>query len=114
MSLIPQRPPGLPTPNPEPSNTPAAPESPRSKIGWQRRLLRISLAIFIFEIGAFLIVFPWTENWNLNYFQNLTPRLQDLWYQPSFRGAVTGLGFVNIYIACLQLVYSFRRTPTPK
>jgi hypothetical protein len=114
MSLIPERPPGLPTPNPESGNPASGPETPRPKIGWQRRLLRVSLALFIFEIGAFLIVFPWTENWNLNYFQTVTPSLQNLWYQPSFRGAVTGLGFVNIYIACLQVVYSFRRAPTPK
>jgi hypothetical protein len=77
---------------------------------WQQRLLRISLALFIFEIGAFLAIFPWTESWDLNYFQIVTPKLQDLWLQPSFRGALTGLGFVNIYIACLQVIHSFRRT----
>jgi hypothetical protein len=109
MSLIPEHPPGLPDPNPEPGNATSLPERPRPKIGWQRRLLRISLALFIFEIGAFLVVFPWTENWNLNYFQTVAPSLQDLWYQPSFRGAITGLGFVNIYIACLQVIHTFRR-----
>jgi hypothetical protein len=109
MSLIPERPSGLPDPNPEPGPMATAPENPRPKIGWQRRLLRISLALFIFEIGAFLVVFPWTENWNLNYFQTVTPSLQNLWYQPSFRGALTGLGFVNIYIACLQVIHTFRR-----
>ena len=109
MSLIPERPPGLPVPSSKPVNPASDPESPRPKIGWQRRLLRVSLALFIFEIGTFLVVFPWTENWNLNYFQTVTPSLQGLWYSPSFRGALTGLGFVNIYIACLQVAHSFRR-----
>jgi hypothetical protein len=109
MSLIPERPPGLPDPNPQTGNAAPPSEGPRPKIGWQRRLLRISLAVFIFEIGAFLVIFPWTENWNLNYFQTVAPSLQDLWYQPSFRGALTGLGFVNIYIACLQVFHTFRR-----
>ncbi len=108
MSLTPERP--QPVPNSESASAASNPPSPRPKIGWQRRLLRISLALFIFEIGAFLVVFPWTENWNLNYFQTVVPALQDLWYQPSFRGAVTGLGFVNIYIACLQVIHSFRRS----
>lgn len=110
MSLTPERPPGLPVSNSDSTNTASAQKSPSPKIGWQRRLLRISLALFIFEIGAFLVIFPWTENWNLNYFQSVTPRLQDLWEQPSLRGALTGLGFVNIYIACLQVVHSFRRS----
>lgn len=105
MPLNPQAPQGLPVPNSETASS----TSGTPKLGWQRRLLRISLALFIFEVGAFLVVFPWTENWNINYFQTLTPRLQDLWYQPSFRGALTGLGFVNIYIACLQVAHSFRR-----
>jgi hypothetical protein len=103
----------MPIPGPESEQTtpPADPSGTQThrKIGWQRRLLRISLALFVFEIGAFLAVFPWTESWNVNYFQTLTPWLQSLWYQPSFRGALTGLGFVNIYIACLQVVSSLRR-----
>jgi hypothetical protein len=89
------------------SENSGSPKNPR--VGWQRRLLRLSLALFVFEVGAFLVIFPWTESWNINYFQTLTPGIQDLWYQPSFRGALTGLGFVNIYIACLQVVRSFRR-----
>jgi len=100
----------MPLPNSESASAASHPPSPRTKIGWQRRLLRISLALFIFEIGAFLVIFPWTENWNLNYFQTVAPAIQDLWYQPSFRGALTGLGFVNIYIACLQVIHSFRRS----
>ncbi len=78
-------------------------------IGWQRRLLRISVALFTFEIGIFLTLFPWTESWNLNWFQTLTPFLQNLWQQGAFKGAITGLGFVNIYIACLLAVHAFRK-----
>jgi hypothetical protein len=110
MSLNPERPPGMSVPNSESASAASAQQSPSPKVGWQRRLLRISIALFIFEIGAFLVIFPWTEDWNLNYFQVVTPFLQDLWRQPSFRGALTGLGFVNIYIACLQVIHSFRRS----
>jgi hypothetical protein len=110
MSLSPEPQSGLTNRNPEPKQEAPVQGNPRPKLGWQRRLLRISLALFTFEVGIFLVLFPWTESWNVNYFQGLTPGLQDLWQQPSFRGALTGLGFVNIYIACLQFVHSFRRS----
>jgi hypothetical protein len=87
-----------------PAVAPTAP--PRA---WQSRLLGICFAIFTFEIGLFLIVFPWLDNWNLNYFQGLIPALQDTWDDPYFRGAVTGLGFVNIFIALREVVRLFRR-----
>lgn len=112
MPLTPEWSPGPQVPNSESPGTQGSPDlnSTTTKLGWQRRLLRISLALFIFEVGAFLVIFPWTEDWNVNYFQSFTPVIRDLWYQPSFRGALTGLGFVNIYIACLQVIHSFRRT----
>src|SRR5579863_9772683 len=100
MSLSPEPQGGLVAPNSGPPNE-STPAASRPKLGWQRRLLRISLALFTFEVGIFLVLFPWTESWDLNYFQGLTPGLQSLWQNPSFRGALTGLGFVNIYIACL-------------
>lgn len=109
MSLSPQPPGGLTAPNPPPSPEPVHRDT-GPRIGWQRRLLRISLALFTFEIGIFLILFPWTASWQSNYFQTLTPLLRNLWQEPSFRGAITGLGFVNIYIACLQGVHSFRKS----
>jgi hypothetical protein len=111
MPLSPERSSGPQIPNSDVSaQQDQSQRSTSSGPGWQRRMLRISLALFIFEVGAFLVIFPWTEDWNLNYFQSFTPVIQNLWYQPSFRGALTGLGFVNIYIACLQVIHSFRRS----
>lgn len=107
MSLNPEPPGGVAGPNS--AREPSAQENTRPRAAWQRRLLHISLALFTFEIGIFLVVFPWTQGWDINSFQSLTPTLQNLWQNPSFRGFVTGLGFVNIYIACLQVVSSFRR-----
>jgi hypothetical protein len=109
MSVSPDPSSGLAAPSQQ-EGTPSPRKSTGAKIGWQRRLLRISLALFTVEVGLFLIVFPWTENWQTNSFQTLTPGIQDLWLQPSFRGALTGLGFVNLYIACLQVIYSFRKS----
>lgn len=78
---------------------------------WQDRLLGISFAIFAFEIGLFLVIFPWMgDSWDLNYFQSMGPVLQNVWDEPYFRGAVSGLGFLNIYIATIQIARLFRRS----
>ena len=66
-----------------------------SKPGGPRRtprLLRLCFAIFTFEIGLFLTVFPWVDIWSLNYFSGWLPGLENVWDDPYFRGAITGLG----------------------
>jgi hypothetical protein len=76
----------------------------------QGRLLTVCFAIFSLEVGLFLVVFPWMDSWTINYFQGFSPSLESLWDEPSFKGLITGLGFVNIYIALLQVIRLFRRS----
>lgn len=78
---------------------------------WPGRLLTVCFAVFAFEVGLFLVIFPWMDSWSLNYFQGLSPAIENMWDEPTFRGMVTGLGFVNIYIALLQTLKLFRRNP---
>lgn len=105
MSLIPDNAPGLP----EHDIASASEASPPTRT-WQSRLLRLCSAIFTFEIGLFLVIFPWMDDtWNLNYLRNLLPVLRSVWDDPYFRGALTGLGLVNIYISCLEMIRLFRR-----
>ena len=95
--------------NPFPVET--APAVARGR--WQGRLLTVCFAIFAFEIGLFLVVFPWWQDfWTFNYFQGVNPNLESIWDEPSFKGLITGLGFVNIYIALLQIIRLFRRDST--
>lgn len=83
---------------------------PQRKRTWQSRLLAICFVIFTFEIGMFLVIIPWMdESWSLNTIQELAPMLQTIWIDPYFRGAITGLGLVNIYIACREVFRLFRR-----
>ena len=96
-----------PEPAPTPPSLPGSPTGPRSiRIP---RLLRVCFAIFTFEIGLFLAVFPWIDIWSLNYFPGWIPGLENIWDDPYFRGAVTGLGLVNIYLACAEVLRLFRR-----
>jgi hypothetical protein len=107
MSLTPGNAPQLPE-----SPVPADPVAPGAPKRWQGRLLTICFAIFSFEVGLFLVIFPWQDSWTLNYFQGIHPALENLWDEPSFRGLLTGLGFVNIYIALLQVIRLLRRSST--
>jgi hypothetical protein len=87
------------------------PESPRrARPPRTPRLLRLCFAIFTFEIGLFLTVFPWVDIWSLNYFSGWLPGFQNVWDEPYFRGAITGVGLVNIYVACAEVIRLFRRS----
>jgi hypothetical protein len=70
---------------------------------WHRRILGFCLVIFAFEIGIFLLVFPWLDNWDLSWIPLHSPKLSDLWMSHYFRGALSGLGFLNIYVALAEL-----------
>jgi hypothetical protein len=76
----------------------------------RHRLLRFALALFTLEIGLFLLVFPWRENWTSNYFQESLPLLEAVWDNAYFRGAISGLGLVNIYLAALEFSHFLRKT----
>jgi len=74
------------------------------------RLLRLCFALFTFEIGLFLTIFPWVDIWSLNHLSEWIPALENIWDDPSFKGAITGLGLVNIYLACAEVLRLFRRS----
>ena len=96
-----------PLPQPDVPRDIASQQSPRRH---KRHVISgLFFALFAFEIGLFLVVFPWMETWDLNYFGGIFPALRDTWNQPYFRGAVTGLGFVNIYIGIVQIFSLIRR-----
>jgi hypothetical protein len=49
--------------------------------------------------GCFLAVWPWTPFWEINYFLQPYPVLRGLVLSSFTRGAVSGLGIVNILLA---------------
>ncbi len=106
MSLIPDH-------SPEPvggTDVTAAAEPGKTGRHWPSRLLNICFAIFAFEIGIFLVIFPWMDDvWKMNSFQSAFPALRNVWEDPYFRGALTGLGLLNVYVAFWELLRSLRR-----
>ena len=75
---------------------------------WYHKLSALLLIVFCLEIGTFLLMFPWTEWWERNFFSSLVPEWHRFWDNAYVRGAVSGLGVVNLYISVLE-IFRLRR-----
>jgi hypothetical protein len=88
-----------------PAAPPLPPETkPGRFVRWHRRVLGFCLVIFAFEVGLFLVVFPWMPNWDLNWVPLHSKALSDIWMSRYFRGTVSGLGLLNIWVSLVELV----------
>ena len=72
------------------------------------RLLTIVYIVFCFELGVFLFVFPWIPLWTRNYFVGHYPWFAALVHNYFLRGAVSGLGLADVWLAFFEL-WRFRR-----
>lgn len=79
------------------------PQLSHSPLKWHRRLLGFCFAIFALELGIFLFIFPWLRVWNVNWVPMQSAGLHALWMNPYFRGALSGLGLVNLYVGIAEL-----------
>jgi len=100
MSLEPQA--------PQPVSLEAAMEPAPPVYRWYHKLSALLLILFCLEIGTFLLMFPWTEWWDRNFFSSLVPEWHWFWDNSYVRGAVSGLGVVNLYVALLE-IFRLRR-----
>jgi hypothetical protein len=66
-----------------------------------RRLLLIA---YFIESGLLLLVVPWSAYWDRNYFFQTLPVLESAFRNHFVRGAVSGLGFVNVVAGLAELV----------
>jgi hypothetical protein len=63
------------------------------------RVYRALLVVLAFEMGAMLLYLPWTAYWEQNFFLAHYPSLMRIVLHPSFRGAVSGVGVLDILLA---------------
>lgn len=87
------------------------PELP--KTSWFHKLATLLFIIVCFEVGVFLLVFPWMDYWNANAIAAFSPWVRSIWESTYFRGALSGLGLINIYIS-LGEVFRLRRPPADR
>ena len=97
---------------PEPSATrdpasgldsPGPTRVPQPVYHWYHKMSAVLLITFCVEIGLFLLIFPWTEFWQANYFSLVVPEWHRYWDNLYVRGAVSGLGVLNLYISLSEV-----------
>ncbi len=66
-----------------------------------RRLVLVALFL---EIGLLLVVIPWSGFWDRNYFAQAVPAVQNVITNNYVRGAISGLGLINVYLGLAELV----------
>src|SRR5204863_2807068 len=83
-------------------------ESMRPQYPWYQKAGAVIFAIFCFELGIALVVFPWSRFWNLDYLAIVPYLSRDILDSPFVKGAVSGVGVLNIYISLIE-VFRLRR-----
>jgi hypothetical protein len=78
----------------------------RSRMAWVWRILYI---VYSLEVGCFLLILPWWNIWDNNYFVYVYPQIRPVVSNPFLKGAVLGLGVVNIVIGIQELVLLWKR-----
>ena len=73
-------------------------------------MMRLLLTAFFFEAGLVLLIIPWSVYWEQNYFVQALPVVQTFITNDFVRGAVSGLGLVNL-LAGLVEIWTFLTTP---
>jgi hypothetical protein len=59
--------------------------------------------IFTLCFGIALLMLPWKNAWENNYFLHIFPQIRPVVTNSFFKGAVVGLGFVNILIGIYEI-----------
>jgi hypothetical protein len=68
-----------------------------------KSFLHVVHILDIFLLGVLLILVPWLGYWDHNFFLDKFPELIPVLLHPSMRGAVTGLGALDILLAASML-----------
>jgi hypothetical protein len=72
-------------------------------------MMALLLTALFLEMGLALIVVPWSTFWDRNLFVDLWPPVRDIVANHFVRGAVSGLGVVNLAAGVAELVGLFAR-----
>ena len=74
-----------------------------------RTLQRVLLIIYFVEVGVVLVIAPWTQFWERNYFVDGVPVVQAVLTAPWSRGLISGIGVVSLCAAITEIVGWRRR-----
>jgi hypothetical protein len=78
----------------------------RKGLTWIWHLVYI---VYCVEVGGFLLVLPWFNIWDNNYLLYRYPLIRPIVANAFLKGAVVGLGIVNILIGIREIA-SFKKS----
>lgn len=78
---------------------------------WLQRLFTGVYVLFCITLGMALVILPWTEGWFADGFLARWPAVQHLMHMGFMRGAVSGLGLIDIWLGVLEAVHYRDRQP---
>jgi hypothetical protein len=68
-----------------------------------KSFLHVLLSLDVLLLGIMLVLVPWLPYWDHNFFLDRFPGLIPILLHPSVRGAVTGLGALDVFLAAGML-----------
>ena len=76
--------------------------TPVPEYRWYHKAAAVLFVVVCLEIGFFLLIFPWTDHWDK--FASFAAGLR--WYCDNLyvRGAISGIGIVNLYISLGEVI----------
>lgn len=75
-----------------------------AQVTWLDKTASVVYCVFCIEIGLFLLIYPWMAAWEKNYLVQMEPSLTGLLNSVQFRGAVSGLGILNLIVALSEIL----------
>jgi hypothetical protein len=72
---------------------------------WVHRLSLVILVVFCIELGMLLTILPWTRVWTENSLLISYPALGAFMRNDFARGAITGLGLVDVWIGIWEAIH---------
>ena len=67
-------------------------------------MTRNLVIFYLLEAGLILIVLPWTQFWDRNYFMGMNGSFETALTNPISRGVVSGVGIVSFAVGVLEIV----------
>jgi hypothetical protein len=90
-----------------PAQSVSVPEA-RPAFHWYHALSAFCFILGCLGIGFYLLFYPWSASWESNYFSYLLPHVRNYWNNLYVRGAVSGLGAINVYVSLVE-IFRLRR-----
>jgi hypothetical protein len=70
-------------------------------------------AAYFFEVGLLLVILPWSTFWERNLLLDVVSLVHDVSRSAFVRGAVSGLGIVNLAVGVSLLLEAWRLRGDP-